>query len=161
MSDRPPRVVFDCVVYIQALISGSGPSAACVEQARQAIVGLFISPFVMAEIRGVSSCPTLTRKYRHLTPKYIETFIRDIEQHAVSIENPPAVFDLPRDPKDEPYINLGVAVDAQFLVTWNAKHLTYLMRKDTPEGRLFCEKFPKLKIVSPPEFLHQLRQATA
>ena len=104
----------------------------------------------MAEIRGVSSRPALTRKYRNLTPEYIETFTEDLQRHAVSIENPPAVFSLSRDPKDEPYINLSVAADAQFLVTWNAKHLTYLMRTDTPEGRLFCEKFPKLKIVSPP-----------
>jgi predicted nucleic acid-binding protein len=60
---------------------------------------------------------------------------------------------LTRDPKDEPLIDLAVAGDADYLVTWNERHLTYLMKQDTPEGRDFCARFPKLRIVAPPDFL--------
>jgi hypothetical protein len=49
-------------------------------------------------------------------------------------------------------------VDAAYLVTWNDRHLTYLMRQDTHEGREFCRKFPDLKILSPPVFLSELRK---
>jgi uncharacterized protein len=160
MSDQPARAVFDCVVFVQALISDRGPAAACIEQVKRAAVALFISPEVMAEVRGVPLRPALSRRYRHLTPQMIETFAKDIERNAIYIENPPKAFTLQRDPKDEPYINLAVAADARHLVTWNAKHLTYLMRKDTAEGRLFCEKFPKLKILSPPEFLGEIRRSS-
>ena len=55
--------------------------------------------------------------------------------------------------RDEPFIDLAVAGDAQFIVTWNDRHLTYLMRQNTPEGRDFCTPFPGIQIVSPPEFL--------
>jgi predicted nucleic acid-binding protein len=79
-----------------------------------------------------------------------------VESFAVTIANPVSVFILPRDIKDEPFINLAVAGNAQFIVTWNDRHLTYLMRQDTPEGKDFCTRFPNLKIVSPPEFLHAL-----
>lgn len=72
---------------------------------------------------------------------------------------PPQAFALPRDPKDEPYTNLSVAVSATYLVTWNQRHLTYLMQQDTPEGRQFCQRFPLLKIVSPPGFLEALANA--
>jgi hypothetical protein len=41
-------------------------------------------------------------------------------------------------------------------VTWNDRHLTYLMQQDTAEGRDFCRRFPLLKIVSPPAFLQEL-----
>jgi putative PIN family toxin of toxin-antitoxin system len=158
MSDKPPRAVFDCVVFVQALISGRGPSAACIRHVQQASVALFLSSEVMAEVRDVPLRPALARRYRHLTPELVASFVADIERHSVWIENPPKVFTLPRDAKDEPYVNLAAAADARFLVTWNARHLTYLMRKDTAEGRLFCRRFPELKILSPPEFLREIGQ---
>lgn len=60
---------------------------------------------------------------------------------------------MPRDPKDEPYLNLAIESKARFLVTWNEKHLTYLMNKDTPEGLDFCARFPDLIILDPPAFM--------
>ena len=159
MSQTPPIVVFDCVVFIQPLISERGPAAACIEQVKRGVVSLFISPYVMSEVRDVAARPTLFKKYRHLTPEFVDVFARDVERYAVSIETPPSAFALTRDPKDEPYINLAVAAGASYLVTWNAKHLTYLMKQDTPEGRDFCQRFPGLEIIPPPEFLQKTRMA--
>jgi hypothetical protein len=51
------------------------------------------------------------------------------------------------------------AVDAAYLVTWNEKHLTYLMCGNTPEGQEFLSEFPQLQILPPPEFLRQVRQS--
>ena len=31
MSDAPPKVVFDCVIFAQALINDAGPAGACLE----------------------------------------------------------------------------------------------------------------------------------
>jgi predicted nucleic acid-binding protein len=67
------------------------------------------------------------------------------------------VFSLLRDPKDEPYIDLAVAAKAACLVTWNDRHLTYLMRQDTPEGIDFCRRFSTLQILTPPAFLAALK----
>ena len=72
------------------------------------------------------------------------------------VENVPDVFALPRDPKDEPYVNLAISAAASYLVTWNERHLGYLMRQDTPEGREFCRRFPNLKIVDPPTFVREV-----
>jgi hypothetical protein len=47
-------------------------------------------------------------------------------------------------------------VRAAYLVTWNQRHLTYLMQEDTTEGRDFCHRFPFLRILSPPAFLQEL-----
>jgi predicted nucleic acid-binding protein len=64
-----------------------------------------------------------------------------------------------RDPvKDEPYINLAIEAKVRYLVTWNDRHLTYLMRKDTPEGRDFCLRFPGVKIVDPPTYVREIQQ---
>jgi predicted nucleic acid-binding protein len=66
-------------------------------------------------------------------------------------------FKLPRDSKDEPYTDLAIGSRAAFLATWNERHLTYLMKQDTPEGRDFCNRFPWINILSPPDFLNWLR----
>lgn len=72
------------------------------------------------------------------------------------IDAPACGFALPRDPDDEPLVDLAIAGGAQFLVTWNERHLNYLMQKDTPEGEEFCSRFPHLRIITPTEFLTEL-----
>ena len=59
---------------------------------------------------------------------------------------------------DEPYTNLAIAADAKYLVTWNDRHLTYLMRQDTPEGIEFCQRFSNLQIVDFSTFLSEMRK---
>ena|ERR1700722_8681656 len=153
MTDLPPRVVFDTVVFVQCLISGRGHAAGCLDRLNAGRFVLLMSDATFAELADVSLRSRLTTKYPFVTPPKVAIFIAEIEAIAVRIAKPPATFSLPRDPKDEPFIDLAVAGDAQYIVTWNDRHLTYLMRRDTPEGIDFCARFPKINIVSPPAFL--------
>ena len=89
MTAERPRVVFDCVVYVQALISGRGPSAACIEEIKRGAAALLISPQIMAEVREVPLRPALSGRYKHLTREFIETFVKDVERYAASIASPP------------------------------------------------------------------------
>ncbi len=156
MTAPPPRAVLDTVVFIQALISGRGPSAACFERLRSGEFILFMSDVLRAEIRGVALRAELVRKYPLLTDEKVDAFMREVEALSANIPSPPSSFILPRDPKDEPLIDLAVAGNADFLVTWNERHLTYLMKQDTPEGKEFVRRFPNLDIISPPQFLTHL-----
>ena len=47
------RVVFDCGVFLQGLISKSGPAVACLELVEQGKVKLVISEETLAEIKDV------------------------------------------------------------------------------------------------------------
>ena len=48
---RPPRhVVYDCVVFAQALISPDGPAGECVNLAREGKVRLFVSEYLVTEM---------------------------------------------------------------------------------------------------------------
>jgi uncharacterized protein len=156
MSEIRPRVVLDTVVFVQALISGRGASAGCVDRLKAGTFTLFLSDATYDELISVPLRPELTRKYSHLSEDHVRRFVADIDALAIRIPKPPNVFSLPRDPKDEPFIDLAVAGDVDFIVTWNDRHLTYLMRGDTDEGREFCRRFPRVRIVSPPEFLREI-----
>jgi hypothetical protein len=51
MTHPADRVVFDCVVYAQTMMSSRGPSAACVELARQKHIALAWGRQTIEEIR--------------------------------------------------------------------------------------------------------------
>jgi len=153
MSEALPRVVLDTVVFVQALISGRGHAAGCIDRLRAGRFIVLMSNATFAELRAVPFRPKLRRKYPFVTDEQVVTFISEIESLAVVIPSPPTTLKLPRDPKDEPLIDLAVAGSARFLVTWNERHLTYLMNQNTPEGKEFCTRFPNVRILPPPDFL--------
>jgi putative PIN family toxin of toxin-antitoxin system len=156
-----PRVVLDTVVFVQSLISGRGTAAGCIDRLKAGRFVLLVSPSTLREMREVPLRPELVRRYPHITPDRVEAFAREIETLAVQVREVPKVLALPRDPKDEMFLDLAVAGGAGFLVTWNARHLTYLMNRDTPEGIEFCTRFPALKIVSPAVFLAEIDEVRA
>ena len=117
---------------------------------------LFTSDALLAEAKAVPMRHELTRRYSRLTPERIEGFINSVRAVSLNIAKPPKTFRLLRDPKDEICTDLAITASAQYLVTWNEKHLTYLMKQDTPESKDFCQRFPQLKILGPPAFLNEL-----
>jgi putative PIN family toxin of toxin-antitoxin system len=158
LSSAPTRVVFDAVIYVQALISRRGPATACFDRVYAAEVILFTSDALLDEARSVPMRPELTRRYSRLTQERVEAFISAARAVSFHVPQPPKAFSLPRDRKDELCTDLAIAASARYLVTWNERHLTYLMKRDTPEGKEFCQRFPQLTILNPPAFLHELER---
>ena len=77
-------------------------------------------------------------------------FFRRIDQVAQKIDSVPAAYSLPRDPDDEPYLNLALAANADYLVTWD-KDMLDLMQD---EG--FRTQYPQLTILNPVALLQVL-----
>ncbi len=154
------RAVYDAVVFVQAMISGTGPSAECVKRALNGQISLFVSDAILDEVREVPLRLDLTKRYRHLTAARVGAFVRQIEGASIHIPRPPRAFELPRDPQDEPYTDLAIMAEVAYLVTWNRRHLNYLMNEDTPEGLAFCAQFPNLKILTPPALLAEIASKT-
>ena len=120
-------------------------------------VTLCLSPAIVEEVRDVLTRPELLAKFPALIPRHVDQFISNLLAKSVLIQDVPHAFTLPRDPKDEPYIDLAIAAGCQFLVTWDQRHLTYLMQADTPEGIDFCRRFPQIKIVDPVTFIQMIQ----
>lgn len=146
------RVVFDCGVFLQGLISVSGPAVACLELFEKGKVTLFISEEILTEIQDVLSRSKLRAKYSSLTTEKTDKLIASLRFQAQYLAVVPKRFTYDRDPDDEPYINLAVEADAQYIVSRD-KDLLDLMTGHTKECKEFRQRFRPLKVIEPQEFL--------
>jgi putative PIN family toxin of toxin-antitoxin system len=144
------RAVFDCVILLQAAGRPSGPAAACLQAVRDGRLELVISPDILAEVRDVLTRPKTLRKFPALTPEAVDAFLADLASHATTLASVPKVFSLPRDPKDEPYIDLAVAAQARYLVSRDNDLL------DLMNDAAFRQQFPDLTVIDPVALLREL-----
>lgn len=84
--------------------------------------------------------------------QWVETFVRNAETKAVVLIVVAMIFNLKRDPKDEPYLNLALAAGARYLVTRDHDLLDLMNDED------FRRRYPDLIILDPAAFLRDLTQ---
>jgi putative PIN family toxin of toxin-antitoxin system len=152
MSAAPQRVVFDCVIFAQALVSESGPAAHCLTLARRGAIRLVVSDYVITEVREL---PSKLPARLLVTSERVEAFLNDVAPLAEMISDVPDVFQHPIDPDDSHYVNLALAASAT-LITSRDHHLLNLMDESQPLGSDFRKQFPQLEIVRPEELLRRV-----
>ncbi len=152
-------VVYDCMVFLQGLISESGVAVNCFELFENGIIEMFVSEEVLAEIQDVITRPKLQAKYSRLTDERAEKLVEVLRTKATLIKNVPSVFNYARDPKDEKYINLAIAADAEFIISCDTDLLD-LMTGFDDDSKEFRQKFRRLKIIQPLEFLKIVEERT-
>jgi uncharacterized protein len=145
----PIAAVFDCSVFAQALINPRGPAAACFTAAQEGRVRLFLSEYVLAEVRELSN--KLPPRVRPSADR-VERLIADLARYAHVVSNVPAVFPYPRDPDDAHYVDLALAADATFIVSRD-RDLLDLSDLKHEASRQFVARFPQLRLIDPPAFL--------
>jgi len=150
-----PRVVFDCMVYLQAIMSESGPAAALLRLVDNDEIDLFVSQEILDEVHDVLSRPKIRQKNPEITDERVEAFLSRISEKAVTLDDVPLHFFYLRDPKDEKYINLAVEIDANYLISRD-KDLLDLMTGYADDSKEFRRRFRPLKIVEPVAFLQSL-----
>jgi putative PIN family toxin of toxin-antitoxin system len=150
------RVVFDCNVLFQALISPEGPSGAVVAAAKSRQVSLIVSPWLFDELVDVATRPRLASRFA-ISERRLNDFVESLRSRCTVIAEVPHVYDHPRDPDDAHYVDLAVAADAKLIVSRD-NDLLALADHATVEGRDFAARFPDLSILTPPELLALLAE---
>ena len=157
MPSEKIKSVFDCNVYLQAFVSDKGTAAKCKNLVDKGLLELYVSREILSEVSDVLTRPELQVKFPNATPEAVETFLEDIEEKAIFVRSVGKHFELVRDKKDEPYLNLAFEVKADYIVSWD-KDLLDLMTDFTKEAKEFRQKFRPLKIVAPVEFLRIIQE---
>ena len=153
--DAMTEAVFDCMVYLQAIINENGPAAAVLRAVREDRVLLFHSAEIVSELRDVLSRPILRHKFPRLTDERVEALLQLALEKGVSVQNVPPEFTYARDPKDEKYINLALIAKVDCIVSRD-NDLLDLMDETRRDGREFRARFPMLSILDPVAFLNHL-----
>lgn len=148
------RVVFDCMVFLQGATRPAGSARACFQIVEDGLATLCISPEILAEVGDVLLRPELVKRFPALSPEWVTEFVESFANKALVVPDVPIAFTLPRDPKDEPYVNLAVATQAEFLVSRDRDLLDLMTDAD------FRRRFPALLIVDPETFLRTIRLPT-
>ena len=152
------RVVIDCMAYLQAAAREESPAAACLRLAENHHIRLFISPAIIKEIQNVLSRDYIRARFTSLSDETVSAFMERLRKASELIKAVPRHFRYEhRDVKDEPYINLAVEVQANYLVSRD-HDLLDLMKWDKEEGREFQKQFRFLKVVTPETFLSEIEK---
>jgi uncharacterized protein len=149
-----PKAVFDAMCYLQAVTNPDGPAWAIMALSDSARLKIVASEETLKEVADVLSRPNLVKKFPSLDERR-DLFLSIIRTVAELVADVPKTVSLPRDPKDEPYLNLAVASGAAYLVSRD-KDMLDLM--DDPD---FTAKHPELRIVGPVELLRELASPKA
>lgn len=150
-----PKVVFDCNVFLQALVNPNGPAGRCKKLVDRGEVELFVSEEVLAEVSEVLSRPRTRKLAPALTIEVVEAFIEDVRLKSICLRNVPEEYRLERDPKDEQYINLAIVAGAKFIVSRD-NDLLDLMNPNSKTAGEFQRRFPMLKIINPTDLLAEV-----
>jgi putative PIN family toxin of toxin-antitoxin system len=145
-----PKVVFDTMIAFQATVNTTGPAAELFRRLEAGWFDLYVSDEILDEMRDVLSRPKLRAKYPQITDEAVDNFFGRLAQFAQCVSDVPSVFSLPRDPDDEPYLNLSIAVDADYLATRDNDLL------DLMQDEVFRTSYPHLTILDPVALLRAL-----
>lgn len=156
-SRNPPAVVFDCMVFLQALANDESPAARAFDLVDAGDIKLYVSEQVLREVRKVLDRPEVRTALPGITDLGVESLFRRLDKKAVTVKDVPKVFEYLRDPSDEPYINLAIAARADYLVSRDKDLLDLMVRHDI-ESKQFRQRFRFLGIVDPLGLLEEIRE---
>lgn len=147
------RIVFDCMVYLQAVFSEVGPASTLLHLVDRDELVLFVSDDILEEVQTVLSRPKIRQKNPEISDERVEAFIQRIREKATVVNDIPQHFTYLRDPKDEKYINLAVEINAHYLISRD-RDLLDLMTGYTDECKDFRRRFRPLRVIDPVELLN-------
>jgi putative PIN family toxin of toxin-antitoxin system len=150
-------VVFDCNILLQAVARKTGPAAACLRLAEEGFVELRLSEAILTELSGVLQRPAIRSRYPELTDEIVEDFLKALRSTAKLTTDVPQRFSYPRDISDEPYLNLAIETEANYVVSRD-KDLLDLMTGYNDECKEFRQRFRSLTVIEPIEFLTAVRR---
>lgn len=158
MPGKPIRAVFDCNVFWQIFFSTKGIAARCWELVTNETIELFVSPAVLEEVQDVLTRPETRARFSKATSQTVAAFLDEILENSIFIHPVESHFIYPRDPKDEPYINLAVQAQADYIVSRD-KDLLDLLTGFDDESKYFRQKFRPLSVIEPLTLLEITREA--
>lgn len=157
MPKEPIRAVFDCNVFWQIFFSGTGIGSKCWTSVKDGSIELVVSSPILDEVADVLTRQETRSRFSQATAEAVEAFLDEIIEQATFVKSVKPQFQYPRDPKDEPYINLAIESKAHYIVSRDNDLLDLMTGYDSA-GKEFRQRFRPLKIVDAKKFVEIIKQ---
>lgn len=113
-SSAPTKVVFDCMIFLQATANEASPAAAALDLIDDGEIKLYVSQPILEEVRKVLNRPEVRAALPQITDVRVEALFRRLEKKATLVTHVTRAFAFARDPEDEPYLNLAIGRRRRF-----------------------------------------------
>lgn len=110
------RVVLDTNVLVSGLMSPHGPPATVVDLVGSGTLRVCFDGRILEEYRDVLARPRLS-----LESSVVETVLARLTSNGIRVAPRPVRAPLP-DPDDQPFLEVALAAEADYLVTGNQRH---------------------------------------
>ena len=127
------RVVIDTNTLLRGLVSGTSAAAEVHRAAERRLFIPLLSKPVLDEYRATLGDEGLISRFPELTNELVESAIHRLRFVSDYIRSTHVSFDYPRDPGDQKFIELAIALEATHLISAD-KDLLSLPRSRTAEG---------------------------
>ena len=146
------KAVFDTGIVLQAALSEVGPSFASFHLMERERIVVVLSPQVREEYEDVLTRPAIRVKNPLLTEERAQQFLARMDARAQAVTVIRPYLQYPRDPQDEPILNLAIQEQVEYLV---ARDRDLLELGQSADFRLL---YPFIKIVNPLTFVREVEQ---
>jgi putative PIN family toxin of toxin-antitoxin system len=109
----PLRVVIDTNTLLRGLLTHSSAAARVRRAAESRRIIPLLSKFVIDEYRAVLSDAIIGERFPELRPELIEITVRRLRFVGDYVRIPQSRFVYRRDPRDEKFLELAIALDAR------------------------------------------------
>ncbi len=121
---------------------------------QRALLPLLSKP-VLDEYRAVLADGEIVERFPEITPELVQITIRRLRFVGDYVRSPKVRFQLPRDVRDEKFIELALALNATHIVTHDADLLS-LTTSVTDAGKRFRQRLPNVEIVTAGELVRKI-----
>jgi putative PIN family toxin of toxin-antitoxin system len=101
-------VIFDTVVLVQSAINPDGAAGKCLTCFEDGKISVAISRETLKEVKDVLSRAALRNRFPQITNERVLWVTGLLQKGGIYLRRVPRHFTYPRDPKDEPYLNLAI-----------------------------------------------------
>lgn len=151
------RVVYDTMLFVQTAALRPPRLHGTFKAIEESLVTLTMSDDLFDEIRRVLTDPDTRSILPSLEPPRVVSFLDAVRRSSLWFEAVVPYGILKRHPKDNHLLDLSIAAQTRFLVTWETR-LLKLDRTNSTEGNELRTRVPGIRILEPPELLHELRR---
>jgi putative PIN family toxin of toxin-antitoxin system len=146
------RIVLDTNTLLRGLVGESSAAVKLLRAAESRVVVPLLSKAVLDEYRAVLSDSALTERFSSLNAEFVEVTLRRLRYVGDFVRASNVTFAYRRDPGDEKFIELAIALRASHIVS-SDDDLLSLPEEASDAGRRFRQRLPGVEVLEAADFL--------